>query len=254
MRPNHLRQLKAEGRPIINAWLSIGSSYAAESVAHQGFDAATIDCQHGMIGFETAITMLQAVSTTPSIPLARPSSMAAAEIMRLLDAGSYGIICPMIDDAADAAALVAACRYPPIGSRSCGPARGLLYGGSDYIAKANDEIIVLAMIETAAGLANLDAILAVPGLDGIYVGPNDLSAALGYPPRSESEVPAVVAAVERIRAATVQRGLIAGIFCSDGKAAAARIAQGFDLVTPGNDASLLRAVSASAVDDARSRS
>ncbi|MFC4295965.1 HpcH/HpaI aldolase/citrate lyase family protein [Novosphingobium tardum] len=251
MRPNALRRLKAEDKPIVNAWLSIGAAYAAEAIAHQGFDAATIDCQHGMIGFDTAIAMLQAVSSTPAIPLVRPSGLNAAEIMRFLDAGSYGIICPMISTAEDAARLVAACRYPPAGDRSFGPARGMLYGGADYLDHANDEILVLAMIETRQGLANLDAILAVEGLDGIYVGPNDLGLALGHRPLNEPESGPVAEAIELVRARTDEVGLISGIFCSNGEAASMRIAQGFDLVTPGNDAALLRVAMASAVKQAR---
>lgn len=251
MRANTLRQLKAEGRPIVNAWLSIGSGYAAEAIAHQGFDAATVDCQHGMIGFETAIAMLQAISSTEAIPLVRPSALVPSEIMRFLDAGAYGVICPMISTARDAADLVSACRYPPHGSRSFGPARGLLYGGADYLDGANRELLVLGMIETREGLDNLEDILAVPGLDGIYVGPNDLSLALGQRPENESSVPEVADAIELVRRRTVETGKIAGIFCSNGTAAAMRVAQGFDLVTPGNDAALLRGVMRDAVNASR---
>lgn len=253
MRRNALRALKAAGTPIVNAWLAIPSSYAAEVVAHSGYDAITVDAQHGMIGFDTALTMLQAISTTAAVPLVRPSGLVPSEIMRWLDAGSYGIICPMISSRADAEALVAACRYPPAGTRSYGPARGLLYGGSDYFAHADAEIIVLAMIETAEGLRNLDAIVATPGLDGIYVGPNDLCLALGLPPVVESDEPASIAAVARIRAACAAHGSIAGIFCSSGAAAARRIAEGFDLVTPGNDVTLLRGAATAASAAARGR-
>jgi 4-hydroxy-2-oxoheptanedioate aldolase len=252
MRPNLLRRLKRDGHPIVNAWLSIGSSYAAEAIVHQGFDAATVDCQHGMIGFETALAIMQAIATTSVVPLVRPSGLVPTEIMRFLDAGAYGVICPMISDAADAEALVAACRYPPLGSRSFGPARGLLYGGADYLDGANDEILVLAMIETRRGLENVDAILGVDGIDGIYVGPNDLSLALGHRPENESTVLVVREAVERIRERTVAAGKIAGIFCSDGAAAAMRVREGFDLVTPGNDAALLRRVMRDAVTASRS--
>ncbi|MES2290322.1 MAG: aldolase/citrate lyase family protein [Pseudomonadota bacterium] len=253
MRANSLRRLKKAGQPIVNAWLSIGAPYAAEAIAHQGFDAATVDCQHGMIGFDMAIAMLQALSSTPAIPMVRPSGLNAPEIMRYLDAGSYGIVCPMISTADDAAALVSACRYPPAGDRSFGPARGILYGGPDYLDGANAEIIVLAMIETAEGLDNVDAILAVEGLDGIYVGPNDLSLALGRRPANEPDDPLVADAIDHVRARTAAHGLISGIFCSNGTAAAARIAQGFDLVTPGNDAALLRATMAQAVATTRGR-
>lgn len=251
MRTNHLRALKANGQPIINAWLSVGSSYAAEIVAHQSFDAVTVDRQHGMIGFETAVAMLQAISTTRAVPLARPSKNDGAEIMRLLDAGAYGIICPMISTRADAEQLVASCRYPPAGIRSCGPARGLLYGGADYVANANTEILTFAMIETAAGLANVADIVATPGLDGIYVGPNDLALALGHAPIVESNETKVIDAVARIRIAAAARGLITGIFCSSGAAAARRRSEGFDLVTPNNDAGLLRDASRDAARTAR---
>lgn len=253
MRPNRLKALHAARTPIVNAWMSIGAPYAAEIVAAQGYDAITIDCQHGMMGFDVALAMLQAVSATDAVPLVRPSANNGPEIMRLLDAGAYGVICPMISTAADAAALVSACRYPPVGGRSHGPARGLLYGGSDYPSHANDEILVLGMIETAEGLANLDAILATPGLDGIYIGPNDLALALGHKPISESAEPAMREAVERIRAAAVAAGKLAGIFCSNGPAAADRVTQGFDLVTPGNDAGLLRTAAGAALAAARGR-
>lgn len=251
MRPNRLRALKAAGTPIVNAWASIGSSYAAELIAAQGFDAVTVDCQHGMMGFDVALGMLQAISTTPAIPLVRPSKNDGAEIMRFLDAGAYGIICPMISSPAEAAALVSACRYPPVGTRSFGPARGLLYGGADYAIHANDEILVLAMIETAAGLDALHAIVATPGLDGIYIGPNDLALALGHVPVPESDEPEMVAAVARIVAATKAAGKLSGIFCSGAAGAARRLAEGFDLVTPGNDAMLLRAAMAAAVAGSR---
>lgn len=247
MRENKLRAKKAAGEPIVNAWLSIGAPYAAEAIAHQGFDSATIDCQHGMIGFDLAVTMLQAISATPAIPMVRPSGLHPTEIMRFLDAGSYGIICPMISTVDDAAMLVRSCRYPPFGERSFGPARGLLYGGTDYLDHADREILVLAMIETVSGLENIDAILSVEGLDGIYVGPNDLGMALGRRPANEPDDELVSSAIEHVRERTAAHGLISGIFCSNGPAAAMRIRQGFDLVTPGNDAALLRGAMAQAV-------
>ena len=239
--------MRSSGRPIANAWLSIGSSYAAEVIAHQGFDAVTVDCQHGMMDFGTAVAMLQAISSTRAVPFVRPSENDAAEIMRLLDAGAYGIICPMVSNRADAQRLVQCCRYPPAGTRSFGPARGLLYGGPDYLEHANEEILVLAMIETAEGLENVDEIVATPGIDGVYIGPNDLALGLGRTPMAESEDVLVVEAIARIRKAASSRGLIAGIFCSGARAAAARVAEGFHLVTPGNDAGALRLVFGDAV-------
>ena len=253
MRGNKLRELKAAGRPIVNAWLSIGSSYAAEMVAHQGFDAVTVDRQHGMMGFETTVAMLQAISTTAAVPLVRPSQNDPAEIMRLLDAGAYGVICPMISSREEAQSLIQACRYPPMGRRSFGPARGLLYGGADYALHANKEILVLAMIETADALKNLEQILATPGLDGIYIGPNDLAMALGFAPKIESEDAPVVETIARIRTSAAKHGLISGIFCSSGSAAAMRRAEGFDLITPGNDAMTLRHGARKACDLSRAK-
>ncbi len=251
MRPNALRHLHRDGRTIVNGWLSISSPYVAELAAHQGYDALTVDMQHGMVGFEGAMAMFQAIATTAVIPMARPSENSPAEIMRLLDAGAYGIICPMVSTAADAARLVGACRYPPAGRRSFGPARGLLYGGTDYFAGANAEVLAFAMIETREALDNLDAILGTPGLDGIYIGPNDLAIELGCAPRNEHDDPAVVSAIARARDGASRRGLIAGIFCSDGPAAAGRAAEGFHLVTPGNDAALLRGTLSANVRAAR---
>jgi 4-hydroxy-2-oxoheptanedioate aldolase len=247
MRPNRLKELATAGRPAVNAWLSIPSAYSAEVMGHQGFDSVTVDLQHGMIGFETAVAMLQAISSTSAVPMARVAKNDPALVMQLLDAGAYGIICPMISTVDDARLFVGACRYPPAGQRSFGPARGLLYGGADYFAGANNEVLTLAMIETREGLDNLDAILAVPGLDGVYVGPNDLSLSLGNPPRSEPKDPEVVGAIQRIADRCRDKGLMAGIFCSGPEAAASRIGEGFTLVTPGNDVGLLSRAAKAAV-------
>jgi 4-hydroxy-2-oxoheptanedioate aldolase len=174
MRLNKLKVAAAENRPIINGWLAIPSSYSAEIMGHQGYDAVTVDLQHGMIDFASALAMLQALSATPAVPLVRVADSTPAQIMRVLDAGAYGVICPMVSTPEQARRFVAACRYPPQGIRSFGPARGLLYGGADYPQHANREILTLAMIETREGLANIDAILDTEGLDGVFIGPNDL--------------------------------------------------------------------------------
>ena len=238
MRGNTVKERFLSGHAIVNGWLSIPSSYAAEVVASQGFDAVTVDMQHGMMSFETAMTMLQAISATPAIPMVRCPSMDGAQIMRLLDAGAYGVICPSVDTPELARAFVDACRYPPAGKRSFGPARGLLYGGPDYFDCANDQILTLAMIESGEALQNLDAILDTPGLDGVYVGPNDLALSLGQRPGSETEG-VVAQAIAAILKAALSRKLLAGIFCGSAQIARQRLAEGFHLVTPGNDANIL---------------
>tara|TARA_Y100000385_G_scaffold276701_1_gene322740 strand:- start:16 stop:807 length:792 start_codon:yes stop_codon:yes gene_type:complete len=245
MRSNKVKDRITTGKTIVNAWLAIPSSYSAEGMGQAGFHSVTVDMQHGMLGFSDALHMLQAISATPATPLVRVPELNKASIMRLLDAGAYGIICPMISTADDARALVAACRYPPIGERSFGPARGLLYGGLDYVAKANDVIMAIPMIETLDGVENIDEILDVTGIDMIYIGPNDLAFSMEGSlefPRSESE-----AAISFILERAQNKGCPTGIFCSDVGEAKRRVEQGFNLVTPGNDFNNLIQSSVSAV-------
>jgi 4-hydroxy-2-oxoheptanedioate aldolase len=251
MRENRLRALAERGDPILNAWLAIPSAYSAEVMGHQGYDSVTVDLQHGMIGFDAAVPMLQALSSTPAVPLVRVSKNDYALVMQLLDAGAYGVICPMISTPEEARTFVSYCRYPPVGQRSFGPARGLLYGGSDYFTRANDEILAIAMLETRLSVANADAIIATPGLDGIYIGPNDLCLDHGKAPAAETADPEVAGVIVDLAARTRRAGKIAGIFCSSGEAAARRIAEGFTMVTPGNDASLLMRASKEAIAAAR---
>lgn len=242
MRANLVRKRLAAGEHVVNAWLSIGSSYSAEGVGHSGVHSVTVDLQHGMFGFPEALHMLQAISATPAVPLVRVPALDPAQIMHLLDAGAYGVICPMISTPEQAAALVSACRYPPFGTRSFGPSRGLLYGGQDYVAHANDTVMAIPMVETAEAVERIDEILAVPGVDMIYLGPNDMAFAIDghvrYPrPASEQAMAHVLA---RAQAHNVP----VGIFCADAAEAALRLEQGFPLVTPGNDfAHLTRSLS-----------
>ena len=149
--------------------------FSAEVMAHQGFDSLTIDMQHGVVDYQVAVTMLQGISTTGVVPLARVPWNDPARLMKILDAGAYGVICPMINTREEAEALVRACKYPPRGYRSWGPVRASIYAGTDYGDHANDDIVVMPMIETAEAVKNIDEILSVPGVDAVYVGPSDLS-------------------------------------------------------------------------------
>src|SRR5437660_5528474 len=147
MRPNTLRKIFAGGGTVLNGWLAIANTYSAEMMAHQGFESVTIDLQHGPVDFQAAVGMLQAISTTAAVPMVRVPWNEPILTLKLLDAGAYGVICPMINSKAQAEALVEACRYPPRGSRSFGPNRAVLYGGADYWRYANDEILLFAMVE-----------------------------------------------------------------------------------------------------------
>jgi 4-hydroxy-2-oxoheptanedioate aldolase len=245
MRPNLIQQRLRAGQPILNGWLSIPSSYSAEGMGHAGFHSVTVDMQHGMIGFADALHMLQALSATPATPLIRVSRLDGAEIMRALDAGSYGVICPMIRSAQDAELLVSSCRYPPVGTRSFGPARGLLFGGTDYFDEANETLMAIPMIETIEAVECIDAILAVDGVDMIYVGPNDT--ALAYDGHVVGARTRAEAAIAHVLARARVAGVATGIFCADAQDAARRLDQGFDLVTPGNDMGLLKSAATSAI-------
>jgi 4-hydroxy-2-oxoheptanedioate aldolase len=240
MRSSNLRRVFASGQTAVNGWVSGDGHYLAEVLSHCGFDAVTIDLQHGMFGVDGALRLIQAVSAGPSMPMVRSASLEPAQIGKLLDGGAYGVICPSIDTPEQALQLVQACRYPPRGARSFGPSRGLLYGGSDYVDRFEDEVLVWAMIESATALANVDAILGVEGIDGVYVGPNDLALSLGVSPGASMPGTQVSAALERIVSAAHAAGRVAGAFCADGHVGGWLASLGYDMVTPGNDAGLLR--------------
>jgi 4-hydroxy-2-oxoheptanedioate aldolase len=242
VRPNRVGELLANNELVLNAWVASGSPYLAETLGHCGYDAVTIDLQHGMFGVEAAISCLQAVSATPTVPLVRCRANDAEDIGHLLDGGAYGVICPAIDDVDSAAQFVAACRYPQVGRRSFGPARGLLYGGPDYVGNANATVLAIAMIESPAAIEQLDEILAVDGLDAVYVGPNDLAVSAGWPLLGEGSPGRELGEAIRHVARTARRmGVAAGIFAPTAEQAVVFASWGYRLITPGNDVGLLRA-------------
>ncbi len=241
MRENRLRTLWKQNKPAVNGWLAVPNAFSAEVMAHQGWDSLTIDMQHGVIDYAAMLTMLQAISATPTVPVVRVPWLEPGIIMKSLDAGAYGVICPMVNTRDDAQRLVAYTHYAPRGTRSFGPIRASLYGGPDYAQHANDTIVAFAMIETAQALDNLDDILSVEGLDAIYIGPSDLSLALGCRPVFDDPDPKAVQAIEHILARAQAHGVIAGIHNGVPEVALARAANGFRFVTVGSDARLLAA-------------
>jgi 4-hydroxy-2-oxoheptanedioate aldolase len=181
MRENAVKRLWQQDRPALGGWLMIPSGFSAEVMAHQNLDWLCIDMQHGLIDYDTALAMLQAISTTATTPFVRVPWNDSAIIMKMLDAGAYGVIVPMVNSRAEAEAAVAACRYPPQGIRSFGPIRAVYYAGLDYFAYASQEVSCIPQIETTAAVENLDEILSVEGVDAVYIGPMDLSISLGLP-------------------------------------------------------------------------
>ena len=241
MRSNKLRSIWACGGAAVNGWLAIPNSFAAETMAHQGWDTLTVDMQHGVVDYQAMVTMLQAVSTTDTVPVVRVPWLDPAMLMKALDAGAYGVICPMVNTREDAQKLVAWTHYAPRGTRSFGPVRALLYGGADYPQHANDTIVTFAMIETAQALDNLDAIMSVEGLDAVYIGPSDLSLSLGCTPTMDDLEPKAAQAVEHILARAKAHGIVAGIHNTGPDSALKRIAMGFQFVTVSSDARLIAA-------------
>jgi 4-hydroxy-2-oxoheptanedioate aldolase len=194
-----------------------------------------------VVDYQAMVPMLQAISTTATVPVVRVPWLDPASIMKALDAGAYGVICPMVNTREDAQKLVAWSHYAPRGTRSFGPIRALLYGGADYATHANDTIVTFAMIETAQALDNLDSILSVEGLDAVYIGPSDLSLAMGCTPVFDDVDPPVAQAIDHILERATAHGLKAGIHNGRTDVALARIAKGFRFVTVSSDARLMAA-------------
>ncbi len=250
MIPNQLRRKWAKGEPTINGWLSIGSPFTAEIMAAQGYDSVTVDIQHGALDYAHMLPMFQAMRASGVVPMARVPWLDPGIIMKALDGGAYGIICPMINTRDDAEKLVASMRYPPLGARSFGPTRVNFAAGADYASQANGEIVALAMIETATGVENLDDIVTTPGLDGVYIGPADLTLGVAngrLAPGFDRREPEMVAVIKRILAAAKGAGIRACIHCGTPDYAAEAIAWGFDMVTVSNDVRLLAGAAGASV-------
>ncbi|MBE7183230.1 MAG: 2,4-dihydroxyhept-2-ene-1,7-dioic acid aldolase [Methylobacterium mesophilicum] len=239
---NRLKSLLQEGTLCKNGWLSIPSGFSAELMARAGWDSITIDLQHGVQDYSTMVSCLQGMANSSAVPLVRVPSNEPGIIGKVLDAGAWGVICPMVNSAEEAGALVASCLYPPDGARSNGPIRAVAYGDHEpYQSFANREVLVIPMIETAEAVERMDEILDVPGISGAYVGPSDLSLSLGLPPVFDHEEPRIIAIYGRILAACARRGLFAGIHTASPAYAARMVGLGFRFVTIASDASLIAA-------------
>jgi len=251
MRPNNVKTVWSRGGAVLNGWLGIPNSFSAEVMATLGWDSLVIDLQHGLIDYQAAVLMMQAISTTSVTPLVRVPWNDPAIVMKCLDAGAYGVICPMINNRQEAERFVGACRYPAKGYRSSGPIRGIIYGGDDYQSKADETIVTFAMIETADGVKNLDEICTTPTLDAVYIGPNDLSLTHGGKGGLDQTDPKIVAIIDKILAAAKRNRIKAGIHTGSVAYAKAMIAKGFDLVTVLSDNRIIAQFGKQVVDQMR---
>lgn len=242
-----VRRRWSEGRCALNGWLAVPSILSVEAMARAGWDSLTVDLQHGTADYHMMLSMLPAIEQAGVTPMVRVPWNEPSIIMRSLDAGVMGVICPMIETPDDARAFVRACLYPPQGARSFGPVRARLVHTDAYPTAANDTVLPIAMIETRAALDHLDEIAAIEGLAALYIGPSDLASALGYPPGFDRKEPELLKEIGRVKEAAHKNGLAACIHCGSPVYAAERAADGFQLVTVGSDARFIEAGAKAAV-------
>lgn len=248
MSVNKLKARWKEGKSAVNGWLAIPSGFSAEVMAQCGFDSVTVDMQHGVQDYQSMIQCFQAMAQHPVTHMVRVPWNEPGIIGKALDGGAWGVIAPMINTKEQAEALVKACRYPPHGSRSNGPIRHATYGvASSYQTIANDEVLVIPMIETQEAIDNLPAILDVPGIDGIYIGPSDLAFSIGKTPQLDHEDPEILKIYEYLIAECAKRDIYPGIHCGSAAYAARMIKMGFRLTTIANDSGLMAKAAMEAV-------
>lgn len=239
-----LSERLAGGRPLFSSWASLPGRFNGEILARSPCDAVTIDMQHGAIGFSEAVELIGAVLQAGKPALARVPVGDFGMIGRMLDAGAEGLIVPMVETAAQARECVAQAKYPPLGGRSWGPYQALSASGlsaGDYLRQANGRVRLFVMIETRKGLEALDEIIAVPGIDGIFVGPADLSISLSGGAHADVFQPEPLAAIGRVQKACARAGLVPAIYAASPEAARRMADMGFRLITIGTDAGMFAA-------------
>ncbi len=232
MRGNHVRRRLANGEASVGTWLSLPSPEAAEYVSKLGFDWLTVDTEHNPVDIRTLAQMFVAMANSPVAPMVRIPWNTPEHFKRVLDAGAWGVVVPMVNTREQAELAVEATRYHPLGNRSVGGGRHALSWGTsgvEYYRHANDEVLLVLQIEHIAGVERADEILSVPGVDACFIGPNDMAASmgmgLGVP--LESDDPHLVDAIRHVRETCVQNGVAPGIHCSHAAGVNQRLAEGF---------------------------
>lgn len=249
MKKNRVRELWKQGKPAVQGWCSTGNPYIAEMMGHAGFDAVVIDWQHGVaVGQESLAACLQAIGNTDAVPIVRLPRNSPEYISYVLDAGAYGVIVPMVNSYAEAEAAGRACRYAPRGVRSIAGNRPTLSEPLDeYVKRANDEVICLVMVETVAALENVEEIAKAPEIDGLYIGPSDLSLDMGLNLSTWHNDDRHIAAVQRIFAAAKANGKVACHHGAGPDVSAKFVKMGSMLCQIGNDMRMLTTATAQAL-------
>ena len=233
MRPNPVKRKLREGQPVVGTWLSLGNITAARFLARAGFDWLTVDIEHSLVGIETAVHIWGSVADAGCTPLARVPSNRHDHIKRVLDNGGHGVVVPMVNTRQEAVDAVSACLYPPVGTRSVGGSvHALNFGATpvDYYAKANDEILIVLQCEHIDAVNNFDRVYSVPGVDAVFVGPNDLAASMRSPDGKPPEPDVFQKALDEVLAGCKRLGVAAGIHAFTAEDAKARIAEGWQLI------------------------
>ncbi len=242
MRPNSVKRALKAGQPSVGTWLSLGSILAARFLARMGFAWLTVDVEHSLVDWETATHMFAAIADGGCTALARVPANRHDHIKRVLDNGAMGIVVPMVNSREEALAAVTAAKYPPVGTRSVGgSAHALNFDTTpnDYYAHANEEILVVLQCEHIQAVEDADAIFSVPGIDAIFVGPNDLAASMrsveGNPPGGEATARAMKHILETCR----KHGVPAGLHCGSAEEARHRIEEGWQFIAVASELRLM---------------
>jgi 4-hydroxy-2-oxoheptanedioate aldolase len=233
MRTNSVKQLLRAGKPVVGTWLSLGSITAARFLARSGFDYLTVDVEHSLVNVETTTHMMAAIADAGCVPLARVPSNRHDHIKRVLDNGGYGIVVPMVTTRAEAEAAVAACLYPPRGNRSVGGgvhALNFAATPAEYYARADDELLIVLQCEHIDAVRNFDQVYSVPGVDAVFVGPNDLAASMRDPSGKPPAPDVFKQTLADILAGCKRIGVPAGIHTFSIEEAKMRIAEGWQFI------------------------
>ncbi len=252
MKTNPVRAKLKRGEASVGTWLTLADSVSAQLMAGTGLDWLTVELEHSHLTFDHAAKAFAIIAASGCVPLVRVPVNSTENIKRVLDTGAWGIVVPLVNSRAECEAVVRAARYRPVGQRTFGGQLGPANFATDaatYFARANDEILVVVMAETVEAIANIDDILSVPGIDAVFVGPNDLHASLGAAPAFESALPAFNEAIARILASAKKHGVAAGIHVPDAAQGKRRIAEGWQFIAVSSEAGLMLAKTAEIVKE-----
>jgi|ERR1043166_1660041 4-hydroxy-2-oxoheptanedioate aldolase len=242
MKTNYVRAKLKRGEPSVGTWLTLPDSIAALLMSRAGFDWLTVELEHTPVTFETAAQSFGIIAASGVVPLARVPWNHGENIKRVLDTGAFGIVVPMVNSRAEAEAAVAAARYAPLGGRTIGGqlhAANFQTDAATYYARANEEILVVIMAEHIHAIEQADDILSVPGIDAVFIGPNDLHHSMGKAPAFDSEHKEYVDALKHILKTAKKYGIAPGIHVADAAAAQRRIAEGFQFIAVASEAGLM---------------